>query len=43
LFLRISYSEILSKVEYSITEKGKELIPILHQLCDWNKSIIIQD
>jgi len=31
------YPEIPPKVEYSLTEKGKSLIPLLNQLKDWGK------
>lgn len=31
------YPEILSKVECSLTEKGKSILPILEQLCEWGK------
>ncbi|WP_394748827.1 winged helix-turn-helix transcriptional regulator [Spongiimicrobium salis] len=36
---RESFPEIPPRVEYSLTAKGNELIPILHQLCAWSKSI----
>jgi len=29
------YAEVPSKVEYSLTEKGKSVLPILEALCDW--------
>jgi len=29
------YMQIPPKVEYSLTELGKSLMPILDQLCDW--------
>jgi len=29
------YTQIPPKVEYSLTELGKSLMPILDQLCDW--------
>ncbi|TAJ43973.1 winged helix-turn-helix transcriptional regulator [Methanofollis fontis] len=29
------YAQVPPKVEYSLTEKGYSLIPILDQLCDW--------
>ena len=29
------YAQVPPKVEYSLTETGKSLIPILDQLCDW--------
>jgi len=31
------YAEIPSKVEYSLTEKGKSVLPILEALCDWGE------
>ena len=37
LIKRTVYPEIPPKVEYSITEKGKSLMPILKQICDWGK------
>lgn len=35
---RKEYPQIPPKVEYSLTEKGKSLIPILDQLCDWGEA-----
>ena len=35
LVLRREYPQIPPKVEYSLTERGKSLIPILDSLCDW--------
>lgn len=32
---RKEYPQIPPKVEYSLTEKGKSLIPILDQMCEW--------
>ncbi len=32
---RKEYPQIPPKVEYSLTEKGKSLIPILDRMCDW--------
>jgi len=32
---REEYPQIPPKVEYSLTEKGKSLMPILDQMCDW--------
>ena len=34
---RKEYPQIPPKVEYSLTEKGKSLIPILDQMCDWGE------
>lgn len=35
LILRKEYPQIPPKVEYSLTERGESLIPILDQMCDW--------
>ena len=35
LINRKEYPQIPPKVEYSLTEKGKTLIPILDELCEW--------
>jgi DNA-binding HxlR family transcriptional regulator len=35
LITRKVYTQVPPKVEYSLTEKGKSLMPILDQLCDW--------
>ena len=32
---REEYPQIPPKVEYSLTERGKTLIPILDAMCDW--------
>lgn len=34
---REEYPQIPPKVEYSLTEKGKSLIPILDQMCTWGE------
>lgn len=31
------YAEVPPKVEYSLTEKGKSVIPILESLCKWGE------
>lgn len=38
---RKEYQQIPPKVEYSLTETGKELIPILAVLCEWGKKRIL--
>ena len=38
LINRKEYPQIPPKVEYSLTEKGQSLIPILGQLCAWGDS-----
>ncbi len=35
LIHREEYPQIPPKVEYSLTERGKSLIPILDAMCDW--------
>lgn len=35
LINRKEYPQIPPKVEYSLTERGESLIPILDQMCDW--------
>ncbi len=37
LILRESFSEIPPRVEYSTTEKGKSLMPILELMCEWGE------
>lgn len=35
LVARKVYAQVPPKVEYSLTETGKSLMPILDQLCEW--------
>ncbi|MFB3764312.1 MAG: winged helix-turn-helix transcriptional regulator [Methanotrichaceae archaeon] len=35
LITRKVYTQVPPKVEYSLTELGKSLLPILDQLCEW--------
>ena len=35
LVLRTEYPQIPPRVEYSLTDKGRSLIPILDEMCDW--------
>ena len=37
LIHREEYPQIPPKVEYSLTEWGKSLIPIFDQMCDWGE------
>lgn len=37
LIIRKEYPQISPKVEYSLTDKGRTLLPILKQVCDWGK------
>lgn len=35
LLLRREYAEIPARVEYSLTEKGKSLLPLLYAMSNW--------
>ena len=37
LIVRTEYPQIPPKVEYSLTERGRSLIPILDAMCDWGE------
>jgi Predicted transcriptional regulators len=37
LISRKQYNEIPPKVEYSLTEKGKSVLPILQSICLWSR------
>lgn len=37
LVVRTVYPQIPPKVEYSLSSKGKSLLPILFALCDWGE------
>ncbi|URZ05194.1 winged helix-turn-helix transcriptional regulator [Clostridium felsineum] len=37
LIHREEYPQIPPKVEYSLTEKGKTLWPIIHSMCQWGE------
>ena len=37
LIIRKEYQEIPPKVEYYLSDKGKSLMPILDQLCEWGE------
>lgn len=38
LITRTQYNEIPPKVEYSLTEKGKSILPILQSICRWSRN-----
>ena len=35
LIIRTEYPQIPPKVEYRLSERGKSLMPILDQMCEW--------
>lgn len=35
LIIRHEYPQVPPKVEYYLSEKGKSLMPILHEICKW--------
>ena len=37
LVVRKEYPQVPPKVEYMLTERGRSLIPILHNMCDWGE------
>ncbi|HJX56007.1 MAG TPA: helix-turn-helix domain-containing protein [Methanoregula sp.] len=43
LVIRKVYAQVPPKVEYSLTETGQSLIPILDQLCDWGSEHMKDD
>lgn len=40
---RKSYDEIPPRVEYSLTEKGKSVVPILQSICRWSDIFYKED
>lgn len=40
---RKSYDEIPPRVEYSLTEKGLSVMPILQSICDWSGAFYKKD
>ena len=40
---RKSYDEIPPKVEYSLTQKGKSVVPILQSICKWSDAFYRED
>lgn len=37
ILLRKEYPQIPPKVEYSLTEKGESLMPVVEFMCDWGR------
>lgn len=40
---RKSYDEIPPRVEYSLTQKGKSVVPILQSICQWSDIFHIEE
>ena len=38
LINRVEYPQIPPKVEYSLTERGLSLIPVLNSMCEWGEN-----
>lgn len=38
LIVRTEYPQVPPKVEYSLSEKGRSLIPIIDAMCSWGES-----
>lgn len=36
IIVRKSYDEIPPRVEYSLTQKGQSVVPILQSICEWS-------
>ena len=43
IVLRKSYDEIPPRVEYTLTEKGMSVIPILQSICHWSGAFYKED
>lgn len=43
LLIRVEYPQIPPKVEYSLSEKGRSLLPVLDAMCDWGQVNITED
>ncbi len=41
LIHRQEYHQIPPKVEYSLTDKGTSLIPVLRTMCDWGRNHMV--
>ncbi len=37
LIIRTEYPQVPPKVEYSLSPRGKSLIPVMHALCQWGE------
>lgn len=39
LIIRTEYEERPLRVEYSLSEKGESLMPVLNLMCDWGRTV----
>ena len=42
IIYRKEYPQVPPKVEYGLTELGKSLMPILHEVCTWGQDHYVQ-
>jgi len=42
IVFREAFSETPPRVEYSLTEQGEKLLPILKQICEWGAGIEVK-
>ena len=43
IIIRKSYDEIPPRVEYSLSEKGRSVVPILQSICKWSGAFYKED
>lgn len=43
LIKRVQYNEVPPRVEYSLTDKGYSVLPILQSICNWSKANSIEE
>lgn len=43
IVIRRSYDEIPPRVEYSLSEKGRSVVPILQSICKWSGAFYKED
>ena len=37
ILIRTSFPEVPPRVEYSLSDKGQSVIPLIHHMCDWGE------
>lgn len=43
LLTRVEYPQIPPKVEYSLSDKGQSIMPVLDAMCNWGQDNIAED